>query len=59
MTEEYVIQGRVTKEGMDKLREELPCANFNNVEEFPKAEELGNLFTVSYLIRFIETELSR
>ncbi|MGL6072869.1 MAG: acyl carrier protein [Fimbriiglobus sp.] len=58
---ELVDNGIVTPKGLDYLREKLPYADQSQIAKFakaPKLEEIGDLFTVDLIVRFVGKKLS-
>ncbi len=51
---EYVQDGRVTEEGVAKLRERMPFANLDEFEQNPVVQDFGNMLTVADMCRFVE-----
>ncbi len=54
----YVQDGKVTDEGMAKLREHLSYANLDAFDADRTVDEFANVFTVQTLASFVETKLS-
>ena len=54
---EYVQDGRVTDEGIEKLKERMPFIDLSRFEENPAVQEFSNLLTVNDLCRYIETKV--
>lgn len=55
---EYVQNGMVTLEGVTKLKEAMPYSDFSEFEKSPKVENIGNLFTMGTLVRYLQTRVS-
>jgi acyl carrier protein len=51
---EFLQDGKVTAEGVAKLKERMPFANLDKFEENPVVQDFANLLTVSDLCRFVE-----
>jgi acyl carrier protein len=54
----YVQSGRVTPEGLAMLKGRLPHVDFGSFESNPTLKNVGSLFTVATLVRFIEGKLA-
>lgn len=55
---EYIKDGTITDEGINKLREALPYANeFENVEEKRTVDSVKQLFTVGLIYNYIDWKL--
>ncbi len=51
---EFLKDGKVTPEGVAKLKERMPFANLDKFEENPVVQDFANLLTVQDLCRFVE-----
>ena len=51
---EYLQDGKVTADGVAKLKERMPFANLEKFEENPVVQDFANLLTVQDLCRFVE-----
>ncbi len=51
---EFLQDGKVTAEGVAKLKERMPFANLDKFEENPVVQDFANLLTVQDLCRFVE-----
>lgn len=51
---EYLQDGKVTAEGVAKLKERMPFANLEKFEANPVVQDFANLLTVQDLCRFVE-----
>jgi len=51
---EYLEGGKVTADGVAKLKERMPFANLEKFEENPVVQDFANLLTVQDLCRFVE-----
>src|SRR5215217_1290430 len=54
---EFVQNGRVTPRGLDELRTRMPFADLSAFEKSPEVSNLGELFTVDLITRYIEGKL--
>jgi len=55
--EGFVSDGKVTDEGLAKLREKMPHADLDGFAENPEVEKLGDVFTVEMVCKFIKSKL--
>ena len=58
---EFVEDGVVTPKGLDYLREKLPYADQSKINAFakaPKLDQIGDLFTVDLIVRFVGKKLA-
>lgn len=55
---EYVVDGRVTSDGLEKLKERMPFADFSRFEKNPVVQDFGNLLTVKDLCQYISTKVA-
>lgn len=55
---DYVQDGKVTAEGMAKLKERMPFANLDAFEKDPVVQNLGKQLTVQDMCRFVEHKLA-
>lgn len=53
---EYVQDGKVTSDGVAKLKERMPFADLTKFEANPQVQEFGNLLTVKDLCSYVETK---
>ncbi|MEQ8843249.1 MAG: acyl carrier protein [Phycisphaerales bacterium] len=56
-TPEYVQDGRLTEAGLAALREKLPHAEVDTIEDDPRLARVGEIFTVDAIINFVERKL--
>ncbi len=57
---DLVEDGKITDKGLAELREKMPFADPSEVNKFaadPKMEKMGDLFTVSLIVRYIAMKL--
>ncbi len=52
-----VEDGKVTAEGIEELRKQLPYANVDKLADDPQVENISNLFTVDMLVKFVASKL--
>ncbi|MCA9104679.1 MAG: acyl carrier protein [Pirellulaceae bacterium] len=53
----YVQDGRLTDEGMAKLKERMPFADLSQFEANPMVQDFGSLLTVNDLVRYVQTKI--
>ncbi|HAN97084.1 MAG TPA: acyl carrier protein [Planctomycetaceae bacterium] len=53
----YVTDGRVTAEGLAKLKERMPFADLSGFSKNPLVQDFANLLTVNDLCRYVATKL--
>ena len=54
---DYVQDGLVTAKGLATLKERLPHADFAKLEADPKIANVGEIFTVDAVVRFVERKI--
>lgn len=55
---EFVKDGRMTEQGLEELRKRLPYADVTEFEQDPNVAEIGNLFTVEMIVKYVEEKLA-
>jgi len=55
---EYVQDGKVTAEGLAKLKERMPFADLSRFEQNPVVQDFGNLLTVKDLCNYVSTKVT-
>jgi acyl carrier protein len=55
---EYVKDGKVTPEGIAKLRERMPFADLTKFEQNPNVKDFANQLTVQDMCRYIESKVA-
>lgn len=55
----YVKDGRVTPEGLAKLKQRLPHFDFSGFEKDPDLKKVTQIFTVDALVKFVEVKLNQ
>lgn len=53
---EYIQDGKVTPDGLTKLKERMPFADLTRFEENPLVQDFGNLLTVQDLCNYVATK---
>jgi len=54
---EYVNNGKITEKGLVELKNAMPHTDFESFENDPDINKLGDLFTVSSVVNFVELKL--
>ena len=54
---EYVQDGKVTDEGLAKLKERMPFADLSGFEESRAVQNFGQLLTVQDMCRYVESKV--
>lgn len=54
---DYVENGQVTARGIAELKARLPHADFARLEADPSVENVGEVFTVDAVVKFVEKKL--
>jgi acyl carrier protein len=54
---EYVQDGKLTAEGVVKLRERVPFVDLGDFESNPVVQDFANMLSVADMCRFIETKV--
>lgn len=54
---DYVQDGKVTEDGVAKLKERMPFADLSKFESNPEVQEFGNILTVADMCRYIESKV--
>lgn len=54
---EFVQDGKVTPKGLSELRERMPFADLATFEKNPKFDQIGDLFTVDLIVKYIASKL--
>src|SRR5215469_6481071 len=54
---DFVQDGRVTRKGLDELRQRMPFADLSKFEQSPEVVNLSDLFTVDLITRYIQGKL--
>lgn len=54
---EYLKNGKVTAEGIEKLRERMPFADLTKFEANPVVQEFANQLTVQDMVRYVESKI--
>ena len=55
---EYVNDGKVTADGLAKLKERMPFADLSRFEDNPLVQDFGNLLTVKDLCNYVVTKVA-
>lgn len=55
---EFVTDGKVTADGLTKLKERMPFADLTRFEKNPVVQDFGNLLTVKDLCNYVTTKVA-
>ena len=55
---DFVKDGKVTDKGIRELKTKMPYADLGDFEKNPTLENIGNLFTVELITRYIQNKLA-
>jgi len=53
----FVSNGKLTKTGLNELRQKIPHIDLSSFESDPDINKLGNLFTVGAIVNYVESKL--
>lgn len=59
---DFVQDGKVTAKGLQELRDKLPYSDPTALAKFekdPRLDQIGDLFTVDLIVRFVESKLKK
>ncbi len=54
---EFVQDGKVTPDGLARLKERMPFADLAKFEQNPQVQDFGNLLTVQDLCNYVSTKV--
>ena len=54
---QYVVDGKVTDNGMAELRRRLPHADLDKFDASRNVDDFPNVFTVDAIVKFVQTKL--
>jgi acyl carrier protein len=54
---EYVQDGKVTEQGLVKLKDRMPFADLSKFEQNPLVQDFGNLLTVQDLCNYVSSKV--
>jgi len=55
---EWVADGKLTAKGIGELKARLPFADLSKFESDPDLENIGDLYTVDMLVKYVENKLA-
>jgi acyl carrier protein len=55
---EFVQDGQVTPKGLEELRQRMPHADIDKFAANPNIQDIGDLFTVEMITRYVKNKLS-
>ena len=53
----YVVDGKVTNDGMAELRKRLPHTNLDEFDKSRNVHDFSNVFTVEAITKFVQSKL--
>ena len=53
----YIVDGKVTDQGMAELRQRLPHANLDAFDKSRSVQDFPNVFTVDAITKFVQSKL--
>jgi acyl carrier protein len=56
---QYVVDGKVTSDGVKQLKAKMPWADFAAFEKDPQVRKVMDGFTVGSLVQFVEHKLAK
>ena len=54
---EYVVDGKMTDEGLEELRKRIPFVDLDKFAENPVVQDFSNVMTVADMCRYVETKV--
>jgi acyl carrier protein len=54
---DFVQDGKVTAKGLSELKTRMPYADLATFEKNPQFENIGDLFTVDLIVRYVKSKL--
>jgi acyl carrier protein len=54
---QYVVDGKITDQGLAELKQRIPHADFTAVEQTRSVDEVSNMFTVEAVMKFVQNKL--
>ncbi len=55
----YVVEGRITDQGIATLKQRMPHADLTALEQSRKVDDISNVFTVEAVVRFVLGKLAQ
>lgn len=55
---DFINNGKLTKVGLDELREKMPHTDITTFENDPDINKLGDLFTVGAIVNYVDNKLN-
>ena len=55
----FVVDGKVTPQGLADLKSRMPHSDFSKFESDPKLDNMSKLFTVDAIVNYIESKLNQ
>ncbi len=54
---QFVLDGKVTPRGIEEMQKKLPHVDFSGFARDPRLAQIGNIFTVGVLVKYVERKL--
>jgi acyl carrier protein len=54
---EYVVDGKLTEDGLAELRKRIPFVDLDKFAENPVVQDFANVMTVADMCRYVETKV--
>ncbi len=55
---DFIQNGKLTEKGLAELRDKMPHTDLTEFEKDPDINKMGDLFTVSAIVNYVENKLS-
>jgi len=56
--EAFFVEGKMTSDGLIELKNRMPHADLTEFEKNPEIKDIGNLFTVGMIVKYVDTKLN-
>lgn len=56
---QYVVDGKITPNGMKELKSRMPWVDFTSIEADPQVRKVPHAFTVETLVKFVDQKLAK
>lgn len=56
---DFVVNGKLTHQGIEALRKSMPHTDFTQFVEDPAISKIGDLFTVDALVNFVNDRINK
>ncbi len=55
----FVVDGRITPDGLRELKTRMPWVDFSSIDADPQVRKVPHAFTVETLVKFVEQKLAK